>query len=205
MGMLSAEACDVVADVRDDGIVVCTMTTIMTFAQRYPNALNMRVAPLMGGASSIGLGLALSHPDRRVIVLDGDGSLAMQLGTLLTITEAAPANLYHFVFQNGVLYEGGGRVPIAGGTRADFAGIARAAGYPVVREYSDVQTLRNEIAGLLDLQGPVFVRLDIDVPPTPRWSDENPHAELPDWWFTQMHDDAHRIKQELAGEGAAAD
>ena len=56
----------------------------------------------MGSASSIGLGIALAQPNKKVIVMDGDGSLLMQLGSLVTIAGAAPENLYHFVFENGV-------------------------------------------------------------------------------------------------------
>jgi phosphonopyruvate decarboxylase len=197
MGMLSLDAADVIARNRGEAIVVCTMTTIMTFAQRHPHPLNMRVAPLMGGASSIGLGLALALPGKRVLVLDGDGSLAMQLGTVLTISEAAPENLYHFVFHNGVLYEGGGRLPIAGSGMADLAGIARSAGYSAVRCYSRLQELEQDMESLLALRGPVFILLEIDIPPTPRWSEDNTQAELPDWWFTQMYEDARRIKKEL--------
>ncbi len=195
--MLSLDVADLIARNRGEAIVVCTMTTIMTFAQRYPHPLNMRVAPLMGGASSIGLGLALALPRKRIIVLDGDGSLAMQLGTVLTISEAAPTNLYHFIFHNGVLYEGGGRLPIAGSGKADLAGIARAAGYPAAMSYSRLHDLEQDVENLLALRGPVFVQLEIDIPPTPRWSEENTQAELPDWWFTQMYEDAHRIKEEL--------
>ena len=61
----------------------------------------------MGGASSLGLGLALARPDRRVIVFDGDGSLLMQLGSLATIAGAAPRNLVHFLFKNGVYHTSG--------------------------------------------------------------------------------------------------
>lgn len=198
--MLSLEAADVVAKHRADHVVVCTMTAIMTFAQRHPHPLNVRVAPLMGGASSIGLGIALARPDRRVIVLDGDGSLAMQLGALLTISEAAPRNLIHIVFNNGMLYEGGGRLPIAGGAKADFAALAKAAGYAGVHDFADPAALEAAFPALLAADGPTFVRLAIEPPPTPGWSANNPQAELPDWWFAQMPDDARAAKAALAGD-----
>ena len=57
----------------------------------------------MGLASSHALGLALGHPDKRVIVLDGDGSLLMNLGSLVTIAAVAPKNLVHFVCENELL------------------------------------------------------------------------------------------------------
>lgn len=197
MAMLSREACSVIADVREEQIVVCTMTTIMMFAQQYQSPLNIRVAPLMGGASSIGLGLALACPERRVLVLDGDGSLAMQLGTLLTIGDVAPKNLYHFLFRNNLLYEGGGRVPIAGAAKADFSGFARCSGYAHVEGFSEAEVLKRSIKDVLELEGPVFVELSIRPPDTPRWSNSNPHDELPDWWFVQLRDDAFRLKAVL--------
>jgi len=77
----------------------------------------------MGLASSHALGLALGRPDKRVIVLDGDGSLLMNLGSLVTIGAAAPPNLYHFVCENGT-YEANGGHPIPGRDKVDFAGFA---------------------------------------------------------------------------------
>ena len=65
----------------------------------------------MGLASSHALGLALGRPDKRVIVLDGDGSLLMNLGTLVTAAAAPPKNFYHFVCENGT-YEANGGHPI---------------------------------------------------------------------------------------------
>ena len=62
----------------------------------------------MGLASSIGLGLALSLPNRRTVVLDGDGSVLMNLGTLTTIARYRPANLIHIIFDNGSLLSTGG-------------------------------------------------------------------------------------------------
>ena len=68
-----------------------------------------------------------ASPDRRVIVLDGDGSLLMNLGSLVTIAAAAPKNLVHFVCDNGS-YEANGGHPIPN-PKVDFAGLARSAGY----------------------------------------------------------------------------
>ncbi len=81
----------------------------------------------MGLASSMGLGIALAKPDRKVVVLDGDGSLLMNLGTLTTMARYAPANLAHLVFDNESLLSVGG-FPTATSTGSDLAGIARAAG-----------------------------------------------------------------------------
>jgi phosphonopyruvate decarboxylase len=197
--MLNKEAVKIIAARSSQAVVVCTMTTIMTFPEVSTDSLTIRVAPLMGGASSIGLGIALARPELRVIVLDGDGSLAMQLGALLTIAEAAPPNLFHFVFHNRVLYEGGGRLTIAGGGRGDFVGLAKAAGYPAAYAIETAADLEHNLDDILNGPAPALIRLAIDCPPTPRWSDDNPQAELPDWWFTMMGEDARHIKKVLAG------
>jgi sulfopyruvate decarboxylase subunit beta len=82
----------------------------------------------MGLASSMGLGLALSKPDKRVIVLDGDGSLLMNLGALTTLAWYAPKNLIHVVFDNQSLLSVGG-FPTATSAGSDLAGIAQKSGY----------------------------------------------------------------------------
>ena len=83
------------------------------------------------------LGLALANPEREVIVFDGDGSLLMNLGSLVTVANAAPRNFHHFVFENGV-YEVNGAHPIPGQNQVDFAAMARAAGYRHVEIFSEL-------------------------------------------------------------------
>ena len=83
----------------------------------------------MGLASSMGLGLALAKPGKRVIVLDGDGSLLMNLGTLSTLAWHAPRNLIHVVFDNQSLLSVGG-FPTATSAGSDLSGIAQKSGYP---------------------------------------------------------------------------
>ena len=83
----------------------------------------------MGLASSMGLGIALSRPELRVIVFDGDGSLLMNLGGLTTMARYRPKNLVHVVFDNESLLSVGG-FPTATATGSDLAEIAKAAGVP---------------------------------------------------------------------------
>jgi sulfopyruvate decarboxylase subunit beta len=83
----------------------------------------------MGLASSIGLGIALSRPELRVVVLDGDGSILMNLGSLTTLARYRPKNLIHIVFDNESLLSVGG-FPTATATGSDIAGMAAAAGVP---------------------------------------------------------------------------
>lgn len=81
----------------------------------------------MGLASSVGLGIALAQPTRRVVVIDGDGSVLMNLGTLTTLARYAPGNLTHVVFDNESLLSVGG-FPTATSTGSDIAEMARGAG-----------------------------------------------------------------------------
>jgi sulfopyruvate decarboxylase subunit beta len=82
----------------------------------------------MGLASSIGLGLAMHLPAERVIVLDGDGSVLMNLGTFVTLARYRPRNLIHVVFDNGSLLSTGGFESQTATGVTDLAAIARGAG-----------------------------------------------------------------------------
>src|SRR5262249_34427948 len=105
--MKPEEVLRLIAAHRGSAICVPTMTTGPEWRALAPDDLSVGCVGFMGGASSLGLGLALARPDRRVLVLDGDGSLLMQLGSLATIAGAAPRNLVHFLFKNGVYHTSG--------------------------------------------------------------------------------------------------
>jgi sulfopyruvate decarboxylase subunit beta len=139
--------------VTDADIVLPVYSAAFDWIDIRPHPLNYLSHGAMGLASSHALGLALGRPDRRVIVLDGDGSL-------VTIGAVAPPNLYHFVCENGT-YEANGGHPIPGRDRVDFAGFARAAGYRVVFDFSDLEIFQRQIGALLGETGPVFVDLKI--------------------------------------------
>ena len=98
----------------------------------------------MGLASSMGLGIALSMPEHKVIVLDGDGSLLMNLGTLSTMARYKPGNLLHIVFDNESLLSVGG-FPTATSSGTDLAGIARASGVPQVMEANTIESLKEGV------------------------------------------------------------
>ncbi len=98
----------------------------------------------MGLASSMGLGIALAMPDHQVIVIDGDGSLLMNLGTLSTLARYKPGNLLHLVFDNESLLSVGG-FPTATSTGTDLAGIARASGVPQVVEADTTDRLKKSV------------------------------------------------------------
>lgn len=200
MSMASRAAGEVIVAHRaDDTIVVCTMTAMRWLHELSPSPLNLSCVPLMGGASGLGLGLALAHPDRRVFVLDGDGSLLMQLGSLATISGQAPRNLLHFVFDNGVWFEGGGDLPLPAAQGVDFAGMATAAGYRASHRITDVVALAATLPAVLSADGPVFLHLEIDAGASERtqWSTDNPQSEIPDKQLTQMGEEARTVMQAL--------
>lgn len=133
----------------------CLVVTIMgaTAAELHslghrPNFFYLQHA--MGLASSTGLGLALSLPDQKIVVFDGDGSLLMNLGSLTTMARYRPGNLVHVVFDNESLLSVGG-FPTATSAGTDLEGIARAAGIPTVVTVRTVDnfktTMRHALGG----------------------------------------------------------
>lgn len=134
-------------------IADCVVVTIMgaTAAELYslghrPNFFYLEHA--MGLASSMGLGIALVRPEQNVVVLDGDGSVLMNLGTFTTLARYRPSNLTHVIFDNESLLSVGG-FPTATATGTDLAGIARAAGIPCVTATKSSEELREAVAGAL--------------------------------------------------------
>jgi sulfopyruvate decarboxylase subunit beta len=155
---------------RDDEIVIPTMGNAREWMKLgKPHPLDFILVPsAMGHGTSIGLGLALARPDRRVIVCSGDGSLLMNLGSLASIVAAAATNLVVVVFDNGV-YEVTGQQPTAGAAAGrggrpgvDFVALARASGFDTVYRFADAEQWATSLRGVLDARGPTFIALDIE-------------------------------------------
>jgi sulfopyruvate decarboxylase subunit beta len=143
-----------------DEIVIATYSSAMEWNGLNPRVLNYYSMGAMGLASSHGLGLALANPDKRIIVLDGDGSLLMNLGSLVTIAAAAPRNLVHFVSRNGN-YEANGGHPIPN-QKADFSGLARSAGYAHTYDFSELASFEQQVGHVIAQEGPVFATLHVE-------------------------------------------
>ena len=158
MAMKPEDVLRVIAAARGDAICVPTMTTVPAWRTIAPNDLSVVCVGFMGGASSLGLGLALARPERRVIVFDGDGSLLMQLGSLATIGAAAPRNFVHLVFKNGV-YQTSGAQAVPGGLQVDYVTMARAAGYRSAYAIHDPDEFRRRLPAALTEEGPILVEL----------------------------------------------
>ena len=152
--MTRADALRAIFPDLERAIVVTIMGAVAAEMQAIghrPNFFYLQHA--MGLASSLGLGIALSRPELPVIVLDGDGSLLMNLGGLTTLARYRPRNLTHIVFDNESLLSVGG-FPTATATGSDLAGIAAAAGVPrtaTVRTIEDFQRAFREARAAHDL------------------------------------------------------
>lgn len=109
---------------------------------RADRHLNCYTFGSMGQCSSIALGIALGRPDVRVICLDGDGSLLMNLGSLTTLARHRPANLIHLVFDNEVLLSVGRSFTTATATGSDLAAMAAGAGISRTGTYRTEEELR---------------------------------------------------------------
>ena len=114
----------------EDAVVVTIMGAVAAELQSIGHRSNFfYLQHAMGLASSMGLGIALTRPERQVVVFDGDGSILMNLGGLTTLARYRPRNMVHVVFDNESLLSVGG-FPTATSTGSDLAGIAAAAGVP---------------------------------------------------------------------------
>lgn len=119
----------------------------------------------MGVASSVGLGLALAQPARPVIVLDGDGSLLMNLGSLATVALRRPANLTIVVWDNRQYATTGGQ-PTATAHGTDLTLVARGAGIDACETVTTLEELDAALARSRDLPGPhaIVARVEESAP-----------------------------------------
>ncbi|HWB47119.1 MAG TPA: thiamine pyrophosphate-dependent enzyme [Hyphomicrobiaceae bacterium] len=118
----------------------------------------------MGLAFPIALGVALAQPKRRVIALEGDGSLLMQLGCLSTIAMLAPKNLTLVVMDNGIYQITGGQPTPAAG-HADIVAIARGSGIADSAWASDEEDFERLVEAALAASKPHLIAVHIDDKP----------------------------------------
>lgn len=209
------QACGVVAKCKGDSLLVATMLSMFVFdaiegasgplsaptgnqsGVTYPKATRINSVPLMGGAGGLGLGLALAQPQRKVIVMDGDASLLMELGTLATIASQAPKNLIHCVVHNGTQFTAFDNMALP--TNAfRFAEIAREAGYAHAERIDDPGVWATRFPELMAMDGPIFVEL-IVAPPPKQTGDGFVHPVIPLNQFDRMGKEATEMKAWLGG------
>jgi sulfopyruvate decarboxylase subunit beta len=171
--MTHLQALQILAKHRGERIVITTMGSIGIWPQLSDSPLNFAYIPSsMGQGPDLGLGMALAQPGRGAIVVNGDGCMLMNLGSLVTLA-ANPANLYLLIIDNG-LYEVTGGQPRAGAGLTDFAGLAKAAGIQRVYRFDTLEDWQKGAAESLAGPGPVVIWLKVEgklgqkTPPPPR-------------------------------------
>ncbi len=169
--MRIADALAVIRDLREDAVVVTAMRAALEWAKFPPHVRDLIYLPSsMGQATSVALGIALAQPKTRVIVVNGDGSTLMNLGSLVTITSQAPTNLSVLVTDNGVYditgcqntaASGAGRT----GESLSFEAIAKSCGFKTTGTFADVEEWKASASQFLFADGPVFGSLKVHPEP----------------------------------------
>lgn len=180
---------------RTDQVVVTTMSLVRAWGQLSKHELDFAFADsAMGHAQSLALGIALAQPQRRVLCLNGDGSMLMSLGSLVTIAQSRARNLILFVAQNNT-YEVTGNQNIPGAGAVDFHDIAIACGFPESFHFADAREYEAQLDRILYLAGPVFVSVRLEPgaepPPNRRQTEDAPYLR------GSLADSAHRLRDAL--------
>jgi thiamine pyrophosphate-dependent acetolactate synthase large subunit-like protein len=189
--MTQREALEVLARYRGAHVVLTTMTAVAIWPELSDTPLDFAYLPsAMGHAPGLGLGLALARPGRGVVVVTGDGSMLMNLGSLVTLARH-PAQVYLLILDND-LYEVTGGQLTAGSGRTDFAALARAAGIARVHAFDTLEGWQAGAAEALAGPGPVVVWLKVEG----RLGQKTPQAPRP------MAEQIKRLRQALGQPGS---
>ena len=156
------DALQLISKHRKGAVVIPTMTAVKEWIDiSDQELLDLPVSGAMGKAASVALGVCLARPDKKVIVIDGDGSLLTNLGTLVTVSGQAPNNICHFVLDNGCYAVTGGQ-PVPNSGSVDFSTLASGAGYREVFRCQDLEDLATNLNDMMNATGPVFASLKIE-------------------------------------------
>ncbi len=144
-------------------IVVTTMSAAREVPKLSNHPLDFHFVPsTMGGGPALGLGLAIAQPQREVFVLTGDGSLLMNLGSLVTVVSSGVTNITIAVLDNGVFEVTGGQKTAASDVGVDYAGLAQSAGFSNVAQFSHLGDLQHRLPQVLGHVGPRFIWLQLE-------------------------------------------
>jgi thiamine pyrophosphate-dependent acetolactate synthase large subunit-like protein len=163
-----------------DDLVVCSLgSTGRAWREQAAPHLTYYASDPMGMAPSLALGLALARPDRRVVLLEGDGDLAMNLGVLVTIAGVAPQNVRVAVFMND-RYETGGGQPLPNAGRVSFVTLAAGAGWPWTGEAHDEKQAARLVSALLELPQLGLLAVHVEPEASPYPADPGPTSQAED-------------------------
>ena len=157
--MIRKEAVKIIAkSVRKNPIVSANGFMSRDLFEVNDRESNFYMIGSMGLASSIGLGIALKNPKKRIFVFDGDGNILMNLGSLVTIGSLLPKNLIHVVFDNNSHESTGGQP--TNSSRISLEGIAKVVHYKVFKIKSKLELVK-VLREIKNLQGPIFLLINI--------------------------------------------
>jgi len=187
---------------RKNAVVVTCMGVTRPWGMHSSSELDFASADsAMGHTADLALGIALAQPARKVICLNGDGSMLMTLGTLATAVEADARNLVLFVIQNET-YEITGNQPIPAAGRIDFASLARGAGFRRAHYFEQAASYEQQLPALLSGDGPVFVAVRVEK------GSEGPisrsRTEQARYLRASIAESAHRLRQVLTSASPSA-
>ncbi len=140
-----------------EGLIVASLGNPATdLAAAADRDQNFYMWNAMGMANSVGLGLAMAQPESKVVILDGDGALLMNLGGLATQAVRYPANLIHIVWDNR-MYHLTGQQPTATAFRTDLAKVAEGCGLDKVARCETLDAFKAAVDKALAEPGPHFI------------------------------------------------
>lgn len=141
---------------RKDEVIITCMGTAKPWETLSDTPLDFAsVDSAMGHAADFGLGIAMAQPDRRVIVLNGDGSMLMCLGTLVTIAQYPCFNYALVVIENGT-YEVTGNQSVPGADMVDYSAIAQGAGIKKVYTATNEEEFESQLSRVFNEAGPAI-------------------------------------------------
>jgi sulfopyruvate decarboxylase subunit beta len=150
------------ANLRGQAVVVTTMGVVRPWGDYSSSELDFASADAaMGHAADLALGIALAQPQRKVICLNGDGSMLMTLGTLVTVAQSVATNFILFVVQNDT-YEVTGNQAVPGAGFIDFVTIARGAGMAQTYAFDQAEEYVRQLPTILASEGPTLVVVRVE-------------------------------------------
>jgi len=175
--MTKEELLEPLSRLRGNAAVVTCMGVTRPWGKYSSSELDFASADsAMGHTADLALGIALAQPDRKVICLNGDGSMLMSLGTLTLAVQNSARNYYLFVVQTDI-YEITGKQPVPGAGRTDFITLARGAGFEKYYSFDNPVKFREKLPEVLSEEGPVFILVTVEAGsegPVVRNKDEKP-------------------------------
>jgi len=143
----------------DSLFIATTGFTGRELYERGDHVNNFYMVGSLGCASSFALGISLSKPEKKIIVLDGDGAILMRMGALAVNAAYRPANLLHILFDNNAHESTGGQFTVS--DSVDYPALARACGYRDVITAADVKSLSSAVSSAQSKGGLVFIYVPI--------------------------------------------